>query len=313
MDVLSEIFSAIRVSGSALAEIQCGGEWGIDMGSDTIGIPFYHVIEGTCWLVTSDETTRLLPGDLAVAMHWPQHALASHPANPLVTARDLVNSNNSVFWTGGTLQRPNILRAGSGGNDVRILCGLFSLEGRGSATIISQLPSLLHLSANDDSLGAQLRMALEFIHHESQVTQPGYVAVASRLMDLLFIQLLRSALNRPSVPIGLLAGLADPQINRALSAIHAAPAKRWTVGSLALQSGMSRTVFAERFKLLIGTTPIQYVTHWRMTIAEDLLSRSEERIEVIRSQLGYESGFVFARAFRAHTGQSPRQFRLSKA
>jgi len=312
MDVLSEIFSAIRVSGSALAEIRCGGGWGIDMETDTIGIPFYHVTEGGCWLLHGPEATRLSEGDLVVAMHWPRHALASAIDSPLETARELINSNDSVFWTGGTLQRPNILSAGTGDKDVRILAGLFSLEGRGSATLIGQLPSMLRLSAGDENLSPQLSMALEFIHHESQSTRPGYIAVAGRLMDLLFIQILRSALTQPTVPIGLLAGLADPHINRALSAIHATPDAQWTVANLAKQAGLSRTIFAERFRAMVGATPIQYVTRWRMTIAEDLLSRTDLGIEIIRTRLGYASGFVFARAFRAHSGLSPRDYRLSK-
>lgn len=310
MDVLSEIFSSIRIDGSVLAEIQCGGDWGIDMEPGE-GIPFYYVIEGQCWLLSGTSPTVLSKGDLVVAMHWPPHALASSPNARLQTVREFVTSNQSQFWTGGTLDRPNILNAGNGEKNVTILSGVFSLKGRGAATLIDQLPSLMHLGVQDQNLAPQLKMALEFIHYESQATRPGYVAVASRLMDLLFIQLLRSAITQPKVPIGLLAGLADPYICRALAAIHASPSTPWTVAILAREACLSRTTFAERFRQIVGMTPIQYVSRWRMTIAEDMLARSDLNIEGIRSQLGYGSSFVFARAFRAHSGLSPREYRRS--
>ncbi|WP_176489039.1 AraC family transcriptional regulator [Rhizorhabdus dicambivorans] len=305
---MSEIFSSIRIDGSALAEMRCGGDWGVDMGAGD-GIIFHYITEGECWLLGGTTPTRLSAGDLVVAMHWPAHALASSPESPLQTALDLVTENHSEFWTGGTLDRPNILTAGTDTPDVRLLCSLFTLKGRGASILIDRLPALMHLSAKDQSLAPPLRMALDFIHYESQTTRPGYVAVASRLVDLLFIQVLRAVIEQPTIQIGLLAGLADPNVSRALAAIHSSPSSNWTVATLAREACLSRTTFAERFRQMVGLTPIQYVGRWRMTIAEDLLSQSNQTIEQIRTQLGYGSSFVFARAFRAHSGQSPREYR----
>ena len=311
MDVLSDLFSSIRIGGSVLAEIRCGGEWGIDMESGD-GIPFFYVIDGGCWLLGGETPAKLGKGDLVVAMHWPPHALASSPDSPLQTARDLIAENGREFWTGGTLGRPNILNAGAAEKEVTILSGVFSLNGRGASILIDQLPPLMHLTVEDQDLAPQLKIALEFIHHESLVARPGYVAVATRLMDLLFIQVLRLAITQPTVPIGLLAGIADPSVSRALAAIHAAPHSDWTVAALAREAFLSRTTFAERFKQMVGITPVQYVVRWRMTIAEDLLARSDQTIEQIRTRLGYDSSFVFARSFRAHSGMSPREYRLSR-
>ena len=310
IDVLSDLLSSIRIDGSVLSEIRCGGDWGIDMETGD-GIPFHYVTEGECWLIGDEEPRKLSAGDIAVAMHWPRHALGSAPDSPLLTARELVARNEMKFWTGGTLDRPNILDAGAERKDVTILSGIFSLKGRGAKLLIDRLPPMMHLTVEEQHLAPQLKMALDFIHYESQAIRPGYIAVASRLMDLLFIHVLRSAISQPDVSIGLLAGLVDPNISRALGAIHANPSNRWTVASLSREAGMSRTTFAERFRQVIGTTPIQYLSRWRMTIAEDLLARSNQTVEQIRSQLGYDSSFVFARAFRAHSGSSPREYRLA--
>ena len=311
MDVLSDLLSSLRIDGSVLAEIRCGGAWGIDMEAGE-GIPFHYVVEGNCWLLGGEAPLVLTKGDLVVATQWPARALASSVDVPLQTARELIEANGLEFWTSGTLDKPNVLSAGDGNKDVTILSGIFSLKGRGAAILTHQLPPLMRLTTQGEDLGPQLKMALEFIHLESRGTRPGYLAVATRLMDLLFIQILRSAMSQPGVPIGLLAGLGDPNVSRALTAIHADPSRDWTVAALSREAFLSRTTFAERFKQLVGITPIQYVSRWRMTIAEDLLAQTDLTIEQIRTQLGYGSSFVFARAFRAHAGSAPRAYRVAR-
>lgn len=312
MDVLSEILASIRISGSVLAEIRCGGDWGIDMGFGE-GIPFHYLIEGEGWLKEGKAETHLCAGDLVAAPHWPCHALASSPDVPCVQITQLISESGLPAWKGGTLDRPLVFRAGTGQTDVRILSGVFTLEGRGANMLLEQLPPILHLRAQAEGLATHLRTALEFIQHESTGARPGYVAVAARLMDLMFIQILRAAIMQPAARIGLLAGLADARIGRALAAVHADPARPWTVASLAAVACHSRTIFAERFRQMIGLTPIQYVNKWRMTMAEDLLLRRDISIDVVRRQLGYSSSFTFARAFRAHHGVSPRAFRKANA
>ena len=268
-------------------------------------------MEGQCWLLGGDVPTPLSAGDLVVAMHWPRHALASSPESPLQAFRDFLLSSGSELWAGGTSSRPKVLQVGHEKADVTILTGVFSLKGRGAKILIDQLPDLMHLHVNDEDLAPQLKMVWEFIHYENKAARHGYVAVASRLMDLLFIQILRSAVKHPKVRIGFLAGLADPSISRALTVIHTSPSNCWTVAMLAREACLSRTTFAERFKQMVGVTPIQYVTRWRMIIAEDLLRQTDLTIEHVRDRLGYGSGFVFARAFRAHSGLSPRDYRRS--
>jgi AraC-like DNA-binding protein len=310
MDVLSEILTPIRISGSVLAEIECGGAWGIDMGLGD-GIPFHYLTEGQCWLMDGNSPTPLLAGDLVAAPRWTFHALASSPEQPCLPITEVIAANGLPAWKGGTLDQPLLIKAGTAGCDVRILSGVFTLTGRGASMLIEQLPTILHLRAQAEGLVPQLRTALDFLRQESAVTRPGFVAVATRLMDLLFIQILRAAITQPTVNIGLLAGLSDAHIGRALAAIHANPAGPWTVAQLAAEARHSRTIFAERFRQVVGLTPMQYVNQWRIARAEELLARPETPIDAVRRQLGFSSSFAFARTFRAHRGVSPREFRLS--
>ena len=135
----------------------------------------------------------------------------------------------------------------------------------------------------------------------------GRQAALDRLFDYLLILIVRHVVASGSVTTGVLAGLADPRLAKALTAIHEAPKKSWTLGDLADVAGMSRTRFAEHFRMLIGRSPIDYLTIWRMTIARQLLAKGKP-VKSVAAQVGYESAAAFSRVFSRVTGQPPREF-----
>jgi AraC-like DNA-binding protein len=126
-----------------------------------------------------------------------------------------------------------------------------------------------------------------------------------RLFDYLLILIVRHVVESGRVSTGMLAGLADPRLAKALTAIHEAPKKSWTLGDLAGIAGMSRTRFAEHFRTRIGQTPIDYLTVWRMTVACQLLARGKP-VKSVALQVGYQSAASFSRVFSRVTGQAPR-------
>jgi transcriptional regulator GlxA family with amidase domain len=103
----------------------------------------------------------------------------------------------------------------------------------------------------------------------------------------------------------VLAGLADPRLAKALTAMHEVPKKSWTLDDLAGVAGMSRTRFAEHFRTRVGQTPIDYLTVWRMTVAGQLLARGKP-VKSVALQVGYQSAAAFSRVFSRVTGQAPR-------
>lgn len=134
----------------------------------------------------------------------------------------------------------------------------------------------------------------------------GRHAALDRLFDYLLILIVRQLVNRGAVSTGVLAGLADPRLAKALTAIHETPKKPWTLGELADIAGMSRTRFAEHFHSLVGRSPIDYLTTWRMTIARQLLSKGNP-VKSVAAQVGYGSAAAFSRVFSRVTGHSPRE------
>jgi len=139
---------------------------------------------------------------------------------------------------------------------------------------------------------------------------PGTEVILGRMMELLFVELLRRHAGRlPPGSKGLLAALNDPLVGRALHLLQADAARRWTTDELAREVGASRTVLGERFNAVLGKPPIEYLTGWRIQLAADRLRNGREAIARIAVDSGYESEAAFNRAFKRVTGLTPGRWR----
>jgi transcriptional regulator GlxA family with amidase domain len=119
-------------------------------------------------------------------------------------------------------------------------------------------------------------------------------------------------MEQGQVEAGMLAGLADERLRRALVAVHEAPERDWSLEALAEQAGMSRTSFATAFRDRVGLTPGSYLQRWRIGLAQKHL-RQGRSLKLIATEVGYGSEAALSRAFRAQTGSSPREWRNSDA
>jgi AraC-like DNA-binding protein len=111
---------------------------------------------------------------------------------------------------------------------------------------------------------------------------------------------------------GWLAGVGDRIVGPALNAMHSRPAQAWTLEELAHDAGTSRSVLAERFQHLVGSSPMQYLTQWRMLLAANLLCRSNSPLARIAEDVGYQTDTAFIRAFRREYGSPPAAWRRSQ-
>jgi AraC-like DNA-binding protein len=147
---------------------------------------------------------------------------------------------------------------------------------------------------------------------EARSPRPGGAGVLAKLAEVLFIEVLRLYMNEQSAGrIGWLAGLGDRVVGAALNALHARPAHAWTLEELARTAATSRSVLAERFAQLVGRSPMQYLTQWRMQVASRLLRDTTAKVIEIASSVGYESEAAFSRAFKREVGASPAAWRVS--
>jgi AraC-like DNA-binding protein len=199
----------------------------------------------------------------------------------------------------------------NGGGDCFIVGGHFALDGAHADILLGVLPPIVHIRKESDK--AALRWSLERMRQELHDPQPGGVLVAQHLAQMLLVQALRLHLAEGlKGRVGWLFALADKQMSAAMNAMHEDPARRWTLQELAGRAGMSRSTFALKFKETVGTSPMEYLTGWRMRLAGDRLTNSNDPVSVIALSLGYESESAFSTAFKRTMGCSPRQYGRSR-
>jgi AraC-like DNA-binding protein len=173
------------------------------------------------------------------------------------------------------------------------------------------LPSLIHIR-RDAPGAARLHRIVELISEEAAARRPGRDLILERLVEVLLVETLRfQPAEAATQEKGLLAGLADPSLARALRRLHDDVARRWTVADLARTAGMSRAAFAERFTRTVGMPPMEYLLEWRIAIAKDVLRRDRTPLTEIAEMIGYQSASAFSTAFTRHAGCSPSGFARS--
>jgi len=211
-----------------------------------------------------------------------------------------VDAPAMVFYPRGTAHTLEI----PDGASATLLCAHIIFEDGGANPLARALPACLHLPLADMPA---LAHTLELLFAEAAAKAQGRDVILDRLCDVLMIQVLRHEFETGTLSVGLLAGLADRQLAPALGAIHARPHEPWQLESLAREACMSRARFTEHFRNVVGIPPGEYLTRWRIGVAQDLL-RKGMPVKVVSSQAGYTSAPAFTRAFTALVGASPRQW-----
>jgi AraC-like DNA-binding protein len=186
--------------------------------------------------------------------------------------------------------------------DYRALVGYCVLGSSDASLVLSLLPKIVHVRGD-----RRLMALVDLVGDEARAQRPGKDIILAHLLEVLFIEALRSVAATVASP-GLLRGLADERIAMALRQIHDAPERPWTVDQLAGASALSRSAFFERFQRLVGIPPMEYLTYWRMALAKDLLRRGGESIADVAERVGYSSTNTFSTAFRRHNGQTPARY-----
>jgi AraC-like DNA-binding protein len=185
--------------------------------------------------------------------------------------------------------------------------GFFGFTGGHAKMILDSLPPIVHIRSESDK--DAMRWSLERMRQELRDPQPGSSLIAQQLAYTMLIQALRLHLaDATSVGRGWLSALADKHMSVAIASMHEQPGHPWTLQSLAERVGMSRSVFALRFRETVGATPMEYLTRWRMLLAADRLKNSSDGVAAISQSLGYDSESAFGKAFRRVMGCSPRQY-----
>lgn len=312
MDVLSDVLGWLRVEGTTSRRSEFTAPWGVRYPrGDSFG--FLMVMEGDCVLLHEGEPPlALATGDLLMFSPGHVNALADSVSTPRVPYTQ-VRKESGVQEQPMALQRNAYptLQYGGGGRRTVFRGWALGFDSYAQHPLLSLLPPYIHISGERRRDLPWLDTTLRFIEHEARRAADGSEMIVVRLVDLLFVQVIRAWFEeQPPGEAGWMGALRDSSIRQALNLLHQQPRDPWTVESLGLAVGMSRSTFSSRFGSLVGSSPMKYLTELRMNLAANAL-RSDVRLSVAQaaSQVGYDTESSFGRAFKRHLGVSPAAFR----
>lgn len=321
MDVLSDVLSAVRLTGALFFDIDASSPWvGESPGTREIAeaimphaehiIPFHAVMSGGCWATIADRDvpwTRIEAGDVVVFPGGAPNVLSSSPGirgetNPL-----------AMYYRPADMHLPFSLIQGGGGEPrTRFVCGFLGCDSRPFNPLLNALPEFIHArpSEGEQPVTDLFRMALS----EGRRNRPGSETILAKISELMFVEVVRRYIDAlPSESKGWLAGLRDRHVGEALRLLHGQPAAPWTLERLAREIGLSRTVLAERFSEHMAVSPIQYLTNWRMQLAARQMENPDISIAQVAAEVGYGSEAAFQRAFKKVVGVPPGTWRRGRS
>ena len=312
MDVLSDVLSWLRVEGTVTRRSELSAPWGFSYPANNL-FSFMTLEKGSCFMLMESQQIALGTGD--VVMYSPGRAtsLVDHPTTTTVPYAQVLEGCDLLEEERYALDRDSYptIRYGGGGRLTVIRGWGLRSESYLQHPLLSLLPPFIHITYEQRSALPWLDSTLRFISHETQSKADGSDMMIMRLVDVLFVQLIRAWFQEQSdAEIGWLGALRDGSIRHALKLIHEYPADPWTVETLARAVGMSRSNFSFRFQSLAGTPPLKYLTRLRMHIAANALRHDGHlSLSEVASRVGYRSESSFGRAFRRYFGVSPGGFR----
>ncbi|MGF6884081.1 AraC-like DNA-binding protein/quercetin dioxygenase-like cupin family protein [Nocardia sp. GAS34] len=280
-DLLSELLHTVRLTGERVAVYRPPQSFSIGF-ADT----------GSLHMIEEGELELRIEGDGRV---------------------ERVGRGDVVLFPRGDSHRVRDAGAAAAGTDapepVRWLCGTFTIGEPRASHLLASLPPVIILGGGRAPAPEGLEVARRMLVIEMQTPSQGSAVMISRILDLIFIQVLRAWAAGKDAEPNWLAGAFDPQIGLSLSAIHRNPAHDWTVEELARGCNLSRSAFAARFAARVGMPPAAYLAYVRLDAATVLLRDTSLPVSLIAERVGYTSEAAFSRAFRNRYHTPPARWR----
>ena len=292
-DVLSGLLKTVRLRGEEI--FCCAPAAPFAISFDHSGGTIHILTEGRLELQLKGErySRRYEQGDVILLPAGATHVLRSGKRVPPRTLAEID-------------MRDEIVGHGTGAH---WLSGTFSFDDSRGGRLLHSLPEVIDLRGAQHQSLVWLDVSTQMLMKEKISPSEGSTEMISRILDLLFIQVLRSWAVRPEATAGWLTGAMDAVIGGAITAVHADPGHPWTVQKLAEKSNLSRSAFSERFVRTVGQTPAAYIAQVRLEKASDMLQYTTETVGVVASDVGYDSEAAFSRAFSKRYGVPPSKWR----
>jgi AraC-like DNA-binding protein len=302
MDPLSEVFGSMKIQDAMYTRLEATAPWGFHYPGDTVPrIRFGLMVRGSALLKFKNQRKAipLSAGDVFIFILSDEaFTLVDHPCSPVADYRELRKSEMDC-----------VIHYGGGGALTTLVSGSFRMSAFEAPLISTILPRYLHLRLEQNRSHA-FQSVLDLLAAET--AQPGIAStrLISCLYESLFVYAIRAyASNSAAPPKGWLAAMSDKHLSKAIQAMHSGLDGNWSVASLAREARMSRSAFALKFKTVLGQTPLEYLTQWRMYRAGAMVRSNNMSFSEVASAVGYGSESSFSRVFRREMGEAPREYR----
>jgi AraC-like DNA-binding protein len=304
-DAVTELLAALKVHSSVYCMSDLGAPWGFTVdGADTA--KFHLVLEGACWLQAGGlDPVPLGTGELAILPRDERHTISDELDSPVVGLDQLIADHpldaDARLWCGGD------------GARTRLLCGGFALGEPMPAPLLELLPPVLTMDPGSASISAWIDPVFALVRDEASHAAPGAQVIFARLADVFLSQTLRAWLTGAG-QAGLLRTRSqrDPRIEKAAALVRDQPTRQWTLQALAREVGMSRTLFATRFRADIGESPMRYLAKVRLSQAAGYLRTADLSLDTIAMRTGYGNNASLSKAFKRELGISPGAYRRTR-
>jgi AraC-like DNA-binding protein len=299
VDVLTDVLVRSRARGAAFAYTTLRGAGGLTFPAGaTVGV--HAIVEGDAFVWTDDPATAtaVRAGDV-VLVRRAAHAIAPRAGAACTPIQAVIDAGRGVA---GPDDEPVSLV---------LLCGAYLFDGDLFEPVLGALPEVV---VARPAAGSSLRVTVDLLARAMLEDGLGQQALLDRLLDITLVHVLRDRFAAdPGAAPPWFAAASDDRIGPALQAIHADPARPWTVADLADAAALSRAAFARRFTALVGAAPLHYLAEWRMALAREELRRPGVGLAAVAATVGYRSEYAFAAAFKRHHGTAPGRWRAAVA
>jgi AraC-like DNA-binding protein len=301
-DPVGKLLQILRMESAFFTNSTLNTPWALSMPDMSHCMMFHLIVEGAAQFEVGDNRFILQAGDFVLFPKGEGHILSDGQCQVVTPLADLPIKHIT--------ERYETLTFGGSGQTTKLICGVMLFEHPLAVKLLTILPSFIRIDAGAQESVSIVQSVSELLKTEAQNIAVGAEAVIARLADIMVIAAMRQYLTELGTDkLGWLGALQDDRIGRSLKFIHEQPDKHWSLEELATEVGMSRTSFASQFKYLVGNTPMDYLTEWRMSLAYSKLQMSKDTLMSIALDIGYQSEAAFSRAFKKVIGKSPGEVR----
>jgi|GEM_PF-4862988 len=297
-DILADVLKVGELGSRVVCRPNLPAPWGLKF--DPKNQAMFHIIkQGSCLFYENKDAQpiSLHQGDLIFIPKRHHYQIKS--------SKDVTSHNlNEEF------ERISKIKDLNNKQMTHMICGAYELKSNMSLPFFSLLPKYFHLSNEQINNSSELSSIVQILRKEDSSKNIGNELIIARLLDILLVLIVRVWMETAEdESIGWLLGTLDTEVGEVLSIIHERPQDRLTIESLAKETAMSRTKLLNKFTKLVGISPIQYLTNWRIDLSKQLLSSTDLSIFEISNSVGYESEASFGRVFKKIEKIPPGQYR----